>query len=58
MFLASIVIRVLKKFFIVEIRKYDFSSLEVFYLVGESLDESIVSWVSNTLDVSVIDNYW
>lgn len=58
MFLVLIVICVLKKFFIVEICKYDFLLLEVFYLVGELLDELIVSWVSNMLDVLVIDNYW
>ncbi|WP_200831593.1 hypothetical protein, partial [Escherichia coli] len=25
---------------------------------GEPLDEPTASWVSNTLDVPVIDNYW
>lgn len=28
------------------------------YLAGEPLDELTASWVSNTLDVPVIDNYW
>lgn len=28
------------------------------YLAGEPLDEPTASWVSNTLDVPVIDNYW
>ncbi|MGQ7177902.1 AMP-binding protein, partial [Escherichia coli] len=32
--------------------------LEVLYLAGEPLDEPTASWVSNTLDVPVIDNYW
>lgn len=28
------------------------------YLAGSRLDEPTASWVSNTLDVPVIDNYW
>lgn len=48
----------LKKFPTAEIRKHDLSSLEVLYLAGEPLDEPTASWVSNTLDVPVIDNYW
>ncbi|EKS8821750.1 AMP-binding protein [Escherichia coli] len=58
MFSAPTAIRVLKKFPTAEIRKHDLSSLEVLYLAGEPLDEPTASWVSNTLDVSVIDNYW
>lgn len=49
---------ILKKFPTAEIRKHDLSSLEVLYLAGEPLDEPTASWVSNTLDVPVIDNYW
>lgn len=58
MFSAPTAIRVLKKFPTAEIRKHDLSSLEVLYLAGEPLDEPTASWVSNTLDVPVIDNYW
>ncbi len=47
-----------EKFPTAEIRKHDLSSLEVLYLAGEPLDEPTASWVSNTLDVPVIDNYW
>ncbi|MCL7660200.1 hypothetical protein M8360_32930, partial [Klebsiella pneumoniae] len=57
-FPAPTAIRVLKKFPTAEIRKHDLSSLEVLYLAGEPLDEPTASWVSNTLDVPVIDNYW
>ncbi|XNM80285.1 AMP-binding protein [Escherichia coli] len=56
MFSAPTAIRVLKKFPTAEIRKHDLSSLEVLYLAGEPLDEPTASWVSNTLDVPVIDN--
>ncbi len=55
---APTAIRVLKKFPTAEIRKHDLSSLEVLYLAGKPLDEPTASWVSNTLDVPVIDNYW
>ena len=55
MFSAPTAIRVLKKFPTAEIRKHDLSSLEVLYLAGEPLDEPTASWVSNTLDVPVID---
>lgn len=58
MFSAPTAIRVLKKFPTAEIRKHDLSLLEVLYLAGEPLDEPTASWVSNTLDVPVIDNYW
>ncbi len=58
MFSAPTAIRVLKNSPTAEIRKHDLSSLEVLYLAGEPLDEPTASWVSNTLDVPVIDNYW
>lgn len=34
------------------------SSLEALYLAGEPLDEPTASWVTETLGVPVIDNYW
>ncbi len=39
-------------------RDHDLSSLEVLYLAGEPLDEPTAAWVTEALDVPVIDNYW
>ncbi|MEO3988384.1 propionate--CoA ligase [Pseudocitrobacter cyperus] len=58
MFSAPTAIRVLKKFPTAQIRNHDISSLEVLYLAGEPLDEPTASWVTETLGVPVIDNYW
>ncbi|MBJ9817276.1 propionate--CoA ligase [Citrobacter koseri] len=58
MFSAPTAIRVLKKFPTAQIRNHDLSSLEVLYLAGEPLDEPTAAWVTETLDVPVIDNYW
>lgn len=58
MFSAPTAIRVLKKFPTAQIRNHDLSSLEVLYLAGEPLDEPTASWVTQTLGVPVIDNYW
>ena len=58
MFSAPTAIRVLKKFPTAQIRNHDLSSLEVLYLAGEPLDEPTASWVTETLGVPVIDNYW
>ncbi|MGP3591911.1 propionate--CoA ligase [Vagococcus sp. WN89Y] len=58
MFTAPTAIRVLKKFPTAEIRKHDLSSLEALFLGGEPLDEPTASWVTQTLGVPVIDNYW
>ena len=55
---APTAIRVLKKFPTAQIRNHDLSSLEVLYLAGEPLDEPTASWVTETLGVPVIDNYW
>ncbi|WP_228412349.1 AMP-binding protein, partial [Salmonella enterica] len=58
MFSAPTAIRVLKKFPTAQIRNHDLSSLEALYLAGEPLDEPTASWVTETLGVPVIDNYW
>ncbi|AGB77867.1 propionyl-CoA synthetase [Enterobacteriaceae bacterium strain FGI 57] len=58
MFSAPTAIRVLKKFPTAQIRNHDISSLEVLYLAGEPLDEPTASWVTETLGIPVIDNYW
>ncbi len=57
MFSAPTAIRVLKNSLPLKFAN-TISSLEVLYLAGEPLDEPTASWVSNTLDVPVIDNYW
>lgn len=58
MFSAPTAIRVLKKFPTAQIRNHDISSLDVLYLAGEPLDEPTASWVTETLGIPVIDNYW
>ncbi|MEB4676178.1 propionate--CoA ligase [Enterobacteriaceae bacterium G50] len=58
MFSAPTAIRVLKKFPTAQIRNHDISSLDVLYLAGEPLDEPTASWVTDTLGIPVIDNYW
>ncbi|EMM6762720.1 propionate--CoA ligase [Pluralibacter gergoviae] len=58
MFSAPTAIRVLKKFPTAQIRSYDISSLEALYLAGEPLDEPTAAWVTETLGIPVIDNYW
>ncbi|ECF6042410.1 propionate--CoA ligase [Salmonella enterica subsp. salamae] len=58
MFSAPTAIRVLKKFPTAQIRNHDLSSLEALYLAGEPLDEPTAAWVTETLGVPVIDNYW
>ncbi|OTA17418.1 acetate--CoA ligase [Xenorhabdus beddingii] len=58
MFSAPTAIRVLKKYPTDCIAKYDISSLETLYLAGEPLDEHTARWITETLNVPVIDNYW
>lgn len=58
MFSAPTAIRVLKKFPTAQISNHDLSSLETLYLAGEPLDEPTASWVTQTLGIPVIDNYW
>ncbi|AFJ47217.1 propionate--CoA ligase [Shimwellia blattae] len=58
MFSAPTAIRVLKKFPTAQIRNHDLSSLEALYLAGEPLDEPTARWVTETLGIPVVDNYW
>lgn len=58
MFSAPTAIRVLKKYPTDYIAKYDISSLETLYLAGEPLDEHTARWITETINVPVIDNYW
>ncbi|QTL39133.1 propionate--CoA ligase [Xenorhabdus budapestensis] len=58
MFSAPTAIRVLKKYPIDNLSQYDISSLETLYLAGEPLDEHTARWITETINVPVIDNYW
>ncbi|MEX0446451.1 propionate--CoA ligase [Xenorhabdus sp. SGI246] len=58
MFSAPTAIRVLKKYPTDNCSQYDISSLETLYLAGEPLDEHTARWVTETINVPVIDNYW
>ncbi|MBJ3815987.1 propionate--CoA ligase [Shimwellia pseudoproteus] len=58
MFSAPTAIRVLKKFPTAQIRNHDIASLQALYLAGEPLDEPTARWVTDTLGIPVIDNYW
>ncbi|MDR0219407.1 MAG: propionate--CoA ligase [Enterobacteriaceae bacterium] len=58
MFSAPTAIRVLKKYPTDHLARYDISSLETLYLAGEPLDEHTARWITETINVPVIDNYW
>lgn len=58
MFSAPTAVRVLKKHDPQYLRKYDLSSLQALWLAGEPLDEPTAQWISEALNVPVIDNYW
>lgn len=58
MFTSPTAIRVLKKQDPVHLRAHDTSSLRALYLAGEPLDEPTARWISDSLAVPVIDNYW
>ncbi|MBD2815651.1 propionate--CoA ligase [Xenorhabdus sp. Flor] len=58
MFSAPTAIRVLKKYPTDNLSQYDISSLETLYLAGEPLDEHTARWITETINVPVIDNYW
>lgn len=58
MFSSPTAIRVLKKQPVASMRKHDLSSLTCLYLAGEPLDETTSQWVSDSLRVPVVDNYW
>ncbi len=58
MFSAPTAVRVLKKQDPAYLTKYDLSSLKALYLAGEPLDETTAQWISEGLNVPIIDNYW
>ncbi len=58
MFSAPTAVRVLKKQDPALLSKYDISSLKALYLAGEPLDETTAQWISDSLGVPIIDNYW
>ena len=58
MFSAPTAVRVLKKQDPALLKKHDLSSLRALYLAGEPLDEPTARWISEGLNVPIIDNYW
>jgi propionyl-CoA synthetase len=58
MFSSPTALRVLKKQDPSWMKKYDVSSLRYLFLAGEPLDEPTAKWVSDSLGVPIIDNYW
>ncbi len=58
MFSAPTAVRVLRKQDPALLKKYDISSLKALYLAGEPLDETTAQWISDSLGVPIIDNYW
>jgi propionyl-CoA synthetase len=58
MFSAPTAVRVLKKQDPALLKKHDLSSLKALYLAGEPLDEPTAQWISDGLNVPIIDNYW
>jgi propionyl-CoA synthetase len=58
MFSSPTAIRVLKKQDPAWMKKYDTSSLGYLFLAGEPLDEPTARWVSESLGVQIVDNYW
>lgn len=58
MFSAPTAVRVLKKQDPALLKKYDVSSLRALFLAGEPLDEPTARWISESLNVPIIDNYW
>ncbi|MDO9435942.1 propionate--CoA ligase [Hydrogenophaga sp.] len=58
MFSAPTAIRVLKKQDPAFLKKYDLSTLKALFLAGEPLDEPTARWISEALNVPIVDNYW
>jgi propionyl-CoA synthetase len=58
MFSAPTAVRVLKKQDPALLKKYDLSSLKALFLAGEPLDEPTGRWISESLGVPIVDNYW
>ena len=58
MFSSPTAIRVLKKQPPEFLHQHDVSSLRSLYLAGEPLDEPTARWISDALQVNIVDNYW
>ena len=58
MFSSPTAIRVLKKQDPAFMRRHDLASLRYLFLAGEPLDEPTARWASESLGVSIVDNYW
>ena len=58
MFSAPTAVRVLKKQDPAYLAKYNVKSLKALWLAGEPLDEPTAQWISDALQVPIIDNYW
>jgi propionyl-CoA synthetase len=58
MFSSPTAIRVLKKQDPAFLTKYGKSTLRHLFLAGEPLDEPTARWISESLNVPVIDHYW
>jgi propionyl-CoA synthetase len=58
MFSSPTAIRVLKTHDESWLKKYELSKLKWLFLAGEPLDEPTAQWITDTLGVPVIDNYW
>ena len=58
MFTSPTAIRTLKRQDPELLKKYDTSSLQRLYLAGEPLDEPTWTWISEALQVPIVDNYW
>jgi propionyl-CoA synthetase len=58
MFSSPTAIRVLKKQDVAFMRRHDLASLRYLFLAGEPLDEPTARWASESLGVSIVDNYW
>ena len=58
MFSAPTAVRVLKKQDPAYLKQHDVSSLQALWLAGEPLDEPTAQWISDALQVPIIDNYW
>ena len=58
MFSAPTAVRVLKKQDPAYLKKHDIRSLKALWLAGEPLDEPTAQWISDALQVPIIDIYW
>ncbi len=58
MFSAPTAVRVLKKQDPAYLKKYDISCLKTLWLAGEPLDEPTAQWISDALQIPIVDNYW